>query len=156
MSCRAAAAQRSGWRPTSCAPCCRAFGARLAFAALIYVVCLSGTLAVFLHEFQRWEAPDAPVLERAPAPEAIAAAVAAPVCAGLADNAAHDMFLFGPAPMSPRFLVNITTTKKASTAIGWPMPRAGSSHPQAPWAEFLAALHMHLHLPARGGCFWSA
>ena len=32
----------------------------LAFAALIYVVCLSGTLTVFLYEFQRWEQPDAP------------------------------------------------------------------------------------------------
>ena len=34
----------------------------LAFAAVIYVVCLSGTLAVFIHDFQRWEQPDGPIV----------------------------------------------------------------------------------------------
>ncbi len=36
----------------------------LAFAALIYVVCLTGTLTVFLYEFQRWEQPNAPMVAK--------------------------------------------------------------------------------------------
>jgi len=32
----------------------------LAFAALIYIVCLTGTVSVFLMELQRWEQPDGP------------------------------------------------------------------------------------------------
>lgn len=37
----------------------------LVFAALIYLICLTGTLAVFEREFQRWEQPDAPVVTSA-------------------------------------------------------------------------------------------
>jgi uncharacterized iron-regulated membrane protein len=126
----------------------------LAFAALIYVVCLSGTLAVFLHEFQRWEQPGAPILERAPAPEAVAAAVRAGYAQGLADNAAHDMFLFGPTPMSPRFLVNYHDHEKGVDG-NWLANAEGEliTRLKAPWAEFLAALHMHLHLPRTWGMF---
>ncbi|WP_334001232.1 PepSY domain-containing protein [Sphingomonas aurantiaca] len=29
----------------------------LAFAAVIYLVCLSGTLTVFVHDLERWEQP---------------------------------------------------------------------------------------------------
>ena len=36
----------------------------LAFAALIYIVCLTGTLTVFLYEFQRWEQPNAPMVAK--------------------------------------------------------------------------------------------
>ena len=32
----------------------------LAFAALIYLVCFSGSVAVFAREFQRWEQADVP------------------------------------------------------------------------------------------------
>ncbi|WP_084396650.1 PepSY-associated TM helix domain-containing protein [Henriciella aquimarina] len=34
----------------------------LAFAALIYIVCLSGTVLVVAHEIDRWENPDAPII----------------------------------------------------------------------------------------------
>jgi hypothetical protein len=37
--------------------------AGLAFAAVIYIVCLSGTLAVFAGEFIRWKNADAPRVE---------------------------------------------------------------------------------------------
>ena len=126
----------------------------LAFAALIYVVCLSGTLTVFLHEFQRWEQPDAPVLERAPTPESIAAAVSAGYARGLADNAAHDMFLWGPSHLNPRFLVNYHDHERGVDG-NWLANAEGElvTRIKAPWSEFLASLHMHLHLPRTWGMF---
>ena len=38
----------------------------LAFAALIYIVCLTGTVSVFLMELQRWEQPDGPRVTETP------------------------------------------------------------------------------------------
>ena len=35
----------------------------LAFAAVIYLVCLTGAIAVFAHEFQRWELARTPRVE---------------------------------------------------------------------------------------------
>src|SRR5262245_4005568 len=40
----------------------------LAFAWLIYVVCLSATVAVFANEFKRWEQPDGPTVRGSSAP----------------------------------------------------------------------------------------
>lgn len=48
----------------------------IAFAALIYIVCFSGTVLVFLNDINRWEQPDAPVVTEA-SPETIATALAA-------------------------------------------------------------------------------
>jgi uncharacterized iron-regulated membrane protein len=42
----------------------------LAFAALIYLVCFSGSIAVFTQEFTRWEQPAGPVLHRGVSPQA--------------------------------------------------------------------------------------
>src|SRR5690606_36148509 len=78
----------------------------IAFAALIYIVCLSGTVVVFLHELQRWEQPDAPVVEGPLSPEAVATALDGTYRKALAANAVHDMFLMGPGPVQKRFLVN--------------------------------------------------
>ena len=42
----------------------------LAFAALIYLVCFSGSVAVFAEEFHRWERPAAPQMKEA-SPQAV-------------------------------------------------------------------------------------
>ncbi len=36
----------------------------LAFAAIIYIVCLTGTVAVFAPDLERWEVPGAPIVTR--------------------------------------------------------------------------------------------
>src|SRR5262245_24363355 len=77
----------------------------LAFAALIYVVCLTGMLSVFAYELQRWEQPDVPTVARYLTPQAVAAAVRAGYAQAVADNAAHDMFLLAPGFVSPRFII---------------------------------------------------
>ena len=53
----------------------------LAFAALIYLICLSGSLAVFAHEFQRWESAAAPQVT-AVAPDAVQAAFEGAIARG--------------------------------------------------------------------------
>ncbi len=68
----------------------------LAFAALIFIVCLSGTVCVFINELQRWEQPDAPVVTGALSPETVGAAVQAGYAQAVAEKAAHDMFIMGP------------------------------------------------------------
>lgn len=126
----------------------------IAFAALIYIVCLSGTLVVFLHELQRWEQPDAPVVQGSLTPEAVAAALDGTYRKALAANAAHDIFLMGPNPSQSRFLA--TYHDHDSGAEGsWISDANGTlavEH-KAPWSEFVGDLHMHLHLPRTWGSF---
>ncbi len=77
----------------------------LAFAALIYVVCLTGMVSVFLMELQRWEQPDAPRVTETPSPEVIAAAVRAGYEQARAENAAHDLFVSAPPRTPQRIMV---------------------------------------------------
>lgn len=126
----------------------------IAFAALIYIVCLTGTVVVFLHELQRWEQPDAPVVEGTLAPEAIAKALDGAYRKALAANAVHDMFLMGPNAAQSRFLVNFHD-HESGVEGHWIADANGAlvvEH-KAPWSEFVGDLHMHLHLPRTWGAF---
>ncbi len=126
----------------------------LAFAALIYVVCLTGTVCVFLHELQRWEQPAGPIIARALTPDDIGAAVNAAYAQARADDAAHDMFIMGPGPAMQRLFVSYhdhDTGREGewlANADGRLVARAS-----APWSEFLGSLHMNLHLPRTWGLF---
>ena len=126
----------------------------LAFAALIYVVCLSGTVCVFVLELQRWEQPDAPFVTRAVTAEAVGAAVRAGQAQALADNAAHDLFIGGPNPATPRFSVNYHDHETGAEG-SWLADAEGRlvTRVNAPFSEFLAALHMQLHLSRTWGFF---
>lgn len=126
----------------------------IAFAALIYIVCLTGTLAVFLHELHRWEQPDAPVVNSPLSSEAVSALVRAGYEKALAAGAAHDLFVMGPGPAQSRVLVNFHDDA-TGTEGNWIGDAAGNlavAH-HAPWSEFVGALHIHLHLPRTWGLF---
>lgn len=126
----------------------------IAFAALIYVVCISGALAVFVNELQRWEQPDAPVVARGIAPEVVATVVAAGYEQAKADGAAHDIFVMGPSATSARLAVFYHDDETGiegewlADAQGRLIVRA-----EAPWTHFIAELHMALHLPRTWGLF---
>jgi uncharacterized iron-regulated membrane protein len=126
----------------------------LAFAALIYVVCLSGTLCVFAHEFQRWEQPDGPVIKGPAAPDTVQAAVGAGYAQALADNSAHDLFIMGPGPASSRLLVHYHDHESGAEG-SWLADANGRlvTRSRAPWTEFLTRLHINLHLPRTWGMF---
>ena len=126
----------------------------LAFAALIYVVCLSGTLAVFAYEFQRWEQPDGPTVRGSVSPETVAAALAAGYAQALADNSAHDMFILAPALTGSRLIVSYHD-HQTGVEGSWLADAEGRlvMRAKAPWTEFLTHLHINLHLPRTWGMF---
>ncbi len=126
----------------------------IAFAALIYVVCLTGTLAVFLHELQRWEQPVAPVATAPLRPEAVATALEEAYRKAVERKAAHDLFIMGPGPAQSRFLVSFHDHDTEAHG-DWIANETGAlvveSH--APWSTFVGDLHMTLHLPRTFGLF---
>ncbi|WP_439544470.1 PepSY-associated TM helix domain-containing protein [Hyphomicrobium sp.] len=126
----------------------------IAFAALIYIVCLTGTLSVFLHELQRWEQPDAPVVTAPLTPEAAATALDQAYRKALAAGAAHDVFIMGPSPMQDRLLVNFHD-HDTDVEGNWIANGKGELvvENRAPWSQFVGDLHMHLHLPRTFGLF---
>ena len=121
----------------------------LAFAALIYLVCFSGSVAVFTQEFTRWEQPEGPVL-RTVSPQAVDAAVRAT----LAKNPkAHDLLVRLPTPDHPRLSFH------GDDAVGgertYVADQAGRlvGEARTPWTEFQTELHTVLHLPRAWGGF---
>lgn len=122
----------------------------LAFAALIFLVCFSGTAAVLVQEVGRWEAPTTvpvPALSQQAVETARAEAVAK--YPGL-----HHIFLSMPTADQPR------ATASLDVAEGQPfkvMSVSTDGHltekQDTPWMEFVQDLHLYLHLPSTIGLF---
>jgi uncharacterized iron-regulated membrane protein len=118
----------------------------LVFAVAIYLVCLSGTLAVFAREFQRWENPHAPRVTAA-SPQAVQTALAGAVAK--AGNPEH-VFVYPAIPDLPWLFV--MTDSGGYTFTNWVADAEGRNLAPAPtpWSDFVTALHINLHLPR----FW--
>ncbi len=124
----------------------------LAFAALIYIVCLSGTVAVFTNELQRWEQPDAPVVAPGLSIDTITAVVANGHEKAKAEGAAHDLFMIGPSGSSSRLAVYFHDDASGVEGAWLANTRGELITPiAAPWSEFVAELHTALHLPRTWG-----
>ncbi|HEX4504209.1 MAG TPA: PepSY-associated TM helix domain-containing protein [Alphaproteobacteria bacterium] len=116
----------------------------LAFGALIYLVCLTGTAAVFIDELQVWEQPNAPVVgsvDGAAIGKAMRLAYEAAGSAGLSDVYA-----------SPHALRNqhlIVAALGQGIDRSWDADAAGSLavENKARWSDFVGDLHMTLMLP---------
>lgn len=123
-------------------------GLGLAFAAIIYIICLSGTLAVFVDEFERWENADAPRVESI-SPEAVQRAYETAVAR--AGNGLEHVFITMPAPDLPRLRIQ-TDADEART---WLADAQGELVVEANghWSAFIVALHENLHLPRTWGMF---
>jgi uncharacterized iron-regulated membrane protein len=121
----------------------------LAFAAAIYLVCLTGTVAVFAHELQRWENPSIPPMASA-SPEAVQTALTQ--AAGRAGPGLEHVYITLPRADIPWLLV---TTDAQGQARSWAADGAGRivESATASWTEFLTALHINLHLPRSWGIF---
>ena len=121
----------------------------LAFAALIYLVCFSGSIAVFTYEFNRWEQPAGPVLYDA-TPQAVDAAFRAV----LAKNPkAHDLFIRLPEPASPRLSVHGDDPQGGEHTYLADGSGKLVGEQRLSWSEFQAELHTVLHLPRTWGRF---
>lgn len=111
--------------------------------ALMYLVCLSGALAVFFEEFERWEQPyvqefldyDARALERSFNELLTSGAKITP-----------HMYLVLPTEAVPRARI-------ASETESWYLDRDGAigRAERNDWTGMLLGLHLYLHLPETWG-----
>lgn len=129
----------------------------LVFGALIYLVCVSGTLSVLLDEFKLWEAPNAPRVEKAsPALLARVAQTVFPIAQ--AEGLDHDLFITAPTPELPWLRVFAQGPHDGpgpQRQREWLADADGQLHPHAPahWSQFLRDHHYRLHLPAPWGAY---
>ncbi|NMN04913.1 MULTISPECIES: PepSY-associated TM helix domain-containing protein [unclassified Novosphingobium] len=120
----------------------------LAFAAVIYLVCLTGTLVVFSPDLQHWEVPQAPVVPSLSDRAAGRAVLLAERQA--APDATLSLSLPGPARAGATLMAY--GNKRAEQT--WAVAPDGALVPMdAPWTEFLLHLHVNLHLPRSWGGF---
>jgi len=120
----------------------------LAFAALIYLICLSGSIAVFAQEFQRWESASAPQVTRA-TPDAVQTAFEGAIAAG--GKGVEHVYITLPTADFPRLLLYVDAAEDReflADAHG----RLVSGKEFA-WTTFITRLHINLHLPRTWGGF---
>ena len=124
----------------------------LLFVAVIYVLCLTGTLAVFANELRHWERPDGPVVLQA-TPVALDHAVQAGYERAREIDAVGDLFVRAPRAGSPRLLVQLTDQQKSGADETWLAAADGSlvTSLSTPWYDFLIALHYQLLVPGLVG-----
>jgi len=121
----------------------------LAFAALIFLVCFSGTVVVLLLEIQRWESPAiAPVGPVTPEAIAIMREEALAKYPG-----AHHVYASLPTADQPRFNVYIDAVegepnKEYTADQNGHLNEYGGD---TPWTTFIQSLHLYLHLPSNIG-----
>lgn len=107
--------------------------------ALMYLLILSGTIAVFDDELHRWEQPNA--IEVASLdPRAVQRALESSAAAAAAPSPQIVVHL--PSAASPRATLSDGAGLRYLDAAGRP---AGSV--QTPWSDFVMALHFYLNLP---------
>lgn len=124
----------------------------LAFAALIYVVCFTGAVAVFTQEFHRWEEPQIPRSESV-SPQAVETAFHEMMDAY---PWAHDVFINLPGENTgflnlevyPDHDADIEPVHRAADAQG----HLGQEVSEA-FSHFQSRLHILLHLPRNIGGF---
>ncbi len=115
----------------------------LAFGALIYLVCLTGTIAVFVDEMKLVEAPSPTVT--AVAPGALNRALDSAI--QLSGGSAKTPYVFITAPTTPRQRWAVLAAGKT-----WRMNAHGGLTPvRTPFTDFVTDLHMTLLLPAPWG-----
>ncbi|WP_431469377.1 PepSY-associated TM helix domain-containing protein [Sphingosinithalassobacter sp. LHW66-3] len=123
-------------------------GLGLAFAAAIYIVCLSGSLLVFYDEFIWWEAAGAPEIRQL-SNDAIQVALTGAVERGGAEIG----HIYATLPADDNPLLRIYVYAQEQSA--WLADEAGQivGPLETPWSAFLSGLHIFLHLPSTWGGF---
>lgn len=116
----------------------------VAVGALMYFVCLSGTLAVFYEEFERWEQPYAPEFASYDA-EGIEKTFNKYLTDPAAEVTPH-MYVVLPTDAVPR-------ARLATETAGWFLYADGTvaAPERNQWTEMLLDLHLYLHLPESWG-----
>lgn len=120
----------------------------LAFAALIYLICLSGSLSVFAYEYQRWESATSPQVTKA-SPAVIQKAFEGAIAKG--GPGVEHAYITLPSSELPRMQVYIDAKEDRNfMADGEGNIIDGGENV---WTEFITRLHINLHLPRTWGGF---
>lgn len=125
-------------------------GLGLAFAALLYLIYLTGTIAVFANEFQRWENPAVKHMETMSGEAAQAAYRAA---LDRAEGPVEHVLIIMPSEGRPWPTIRVDV--KDGSQISWVADNAGriTGKVREGWTQFLTRLHINLHLPRSWGGF---
>lgn len=121
----------------------------LAFAAIIYLVCLTGSIAVFATEFERWEHAAAPAA-RETSPQSVQRALRLAIAR--AEGEVEHVYIRLPDDEYPHLSLRLDTSRGNQA---WIAGRDGGliADGGQPWTEFLTRLHINLHLPHIWGVF---
>lgn len=117
----------------------------LGFCALIYLICLSGTVAVFKHELQRWEQPSIPIVADV-GPHAIETVIEQ-VRQKAPEDAASSITITMPAPDRPQLLVS-AGGHEGEGGRNWYADGDGrlTAEVHHPATSFISELHTGLHM----------
>lgn len=119
-------------------------GLGVATAALLYVLCLTGSLMVFHQEIARWEQPGVPEFASGEAVNANQAARAA--LSRASEASPRDVTIVLPTQGMPRFAAYGGEQGWYATASGELVAPVAQ-----PWFHFLESVHFYLTLPATWG-----
>ncbi len=114
-------------------------------SALLYLICLTGTLVVFYQEWQRIEQPDAPEMTGI-APEAVQRAAASVLAAEKDKPPTTHLYVHMPVEGLPRTTI---TTDHQAVHIDADGKIAGPE--ENSWSEFLLGAHYALNIPGLVG-----
>jgi len=115
----------------------------LAISVVLYVICLSGVVAVFEDELEWWEQPATHAVETVSPQGAQAAAQAV---SDLEETRSTHLYLYLPREDWPRFVAATDNHNQLADGEGRLVGALS-----APWNTFLIDLHYYLHMPASFG-----
>lgn len=116
----------------------------LMVGALMYLICISGSIAVYYEELERWEQPTAQEYFD--------------YDVNIIENKFHEILTSKDKKVTPHMYVTLPTKANPRVAIvteneGWFLNKDGSigSSTAHPWTDVLTDLHLYLHLPKAWG-----
>lgn len=123
------------------------------FGAVIYMLCLSGSLIVLVDQLTLWERPQVPIV-RAVTPDLLQRVSEEAYRRAKPTGAAHDLFVNAPTPELPTLHVMAFGERgEAGPHHEWSVDAAGNLSPEieTPWVLFVQQLHFNLTIPGALG-----
>lgn len=121
----------------------------LVFGAILYAICLSGTLIVLVDQLGRWERPDAPVVRGMATPR-LAMTIDCAFARARAEHLDHDLIVRMPSDEYPRMSVFAIGERRSAE---WSVDAAGriGDPVRTPFVAFVQLLHFNLTVPGAIG-----
>jgi uncharacterized iron-regulated membrane protein len=122
------------------------------FGAILYVICLSGSLIVLVDQLTLWERPQAPAVTNV-SPDLLRRVSREAYVRAKAAGVAHDIFINAPTPELPHLAVFANSARGEADHRDWSIDATGTfGHgTETPWVEFVEQLHFNLTAPGALG-----